>query len=250
MKKSVEMKVEDMIKRLISHSDDAFFVNTAAKVISVDKNVKEGDKWRLGSIIAGNIDATDTKINFRINLWDKLSILVSELESGDVLEIRNGLAKNYSYKDRFYPQINCDERHGSQVEIKYEFERILVDGSNVAWASKKSGKPNIDNIEIVRLELEKQGYKPIIIVDANLRHLVPEKDKKRLEKWTDEEKVIQAPAQVKADDALLKFADERKLKIVSNDTFKGLEYVYPWLNEQNRRVPFTMVGTKVVLHFR
>ncbi|MEW6070101.1 MAG: hypothetical protein AB1485_05740 [Candidatus Thermoplasmatota archaeon] len=248
--KAINMKVEEIIKRLISNRNDTFFVNTTAKVVSADKNVKEGNKWVVGRVVAENIDATDTKIKFRINLWDSLSILVSELEKGDILEIKNGQAKNYCYKDKTYPQINCDERYGSCIEIKYKSERILVDGSNVAWSLKKNGKPNIDNIEIVRLELEKQGYKPIIIVDANLRHLVSEEDKERLEKWIDEEKVIQAPAHVKADDALLKFADERRLKIVSNDTFKGTEYVYPWLNEQNRRVPFTIIGGKVVLHFR
>ncbi|OFV67609.1 MAG: hypothetical protein SCAL_000984 [Candidatus Syntrophoarchaeum caldarius] len=249
MDKAVDMKAEEIIKRL-SNRDEEFFINTTAKVVSVDKRIKEGDRWTLGSITAENIeDAKTYKINFRINLWGKFSILVNELEKGDILNIKNGLAKNYSYNDKTYPQINCDERYGSQVEIKYKKERILVDGANVAWEAKKEGGPNIDNIEIIRLKLEKQGYTPIIIVDASLRHIIPEADKERFGKWIDEGKVIQAPAQVRADDALLKFADGRGLKIVSNDTFKDYRNIYPWIKDRSKRVPFNIIGTQAILHF-
>jgi hypothetical protein len=247
MDKVVDMKVKGIVKRLMSNRDDIFFVNTTAKVISVDKSVKEGDKWSLGSIRAKDIDNAMT---IRINLWDKLSILVNELREGDILKIKKGRAKNYSFNDKTYPQINCDEKYDSQVEIKYEKERILVDGSNVAWTSKKEGKPNIENIEIIRLQLEKQGYIPIIIVDASLRHIIPENDKERFERWIDEEKVIQAPAQVRADDALLKFADERGLKIVSNDTFRDQEEMYHWIKDKNRRIPFSIIGSQAILYFR
>ena len=132
--------------------------------------------------------------------------------------------------------------------------RILVDGSNVAWESKKDGKPNIDNIEIIQSELEKKGYNnPIIIVDANLRHIIPEIDKERFEGWIEEEKkVIQTPAGIKADEELLKFADEdeNELKIVSNDTFRERENEYPWLNDPSRRVPFRIIENRAILHFR
>jgi len=249
--KAVEMNMEDVFKRLISNRDEIFSVNTTAKVISVDEKIKEGGKWSLGCITAGDIEHTaDVKLSIRINLWDRFSILVNDLERDDVLIIKKGLAKNYSYGDKVYPQINCDEKYGSEIEIKHEKERILVDGSNVAWISKKEGKPNIDNIEIIRLELEKQGYVPIIIVDATLRHIIPESDKERFERWKEEEKVIQAPAQVRGDDALLKFADERNLKIVSNDTFKDYKDLYPWLEDKSRRVPFNIIATSAVLHFR
>ena len=131
--------------------------------------------------------------------------------------------------------------------------RLLVDGSNVAWEPKKDGKPNIDNIEIIRLELEKEGYNnPIILVDANLRHKISEGDKERFKAWIDEGKVIQSPAQIKADETILKFADkdEEELKIVSNDTFRGYEKQYPWLNDLSRRVPFKIIEDQAVLHFR
>lgn len=79
---------------------------------------------------------------------------MNELAEGDILNIKKGLAKNFSLGDRVFPQINCDERYGSEVKIEYERERIIVDGSNVVWTVKKEGKPNIDNIEMIRLELE------------------------------------------------------------------------------------------------
>ena len=241
-----DMKVGEIVKRLKSNPGDIFFVNTTVKVVSVDKSVKEGDKWSLGSIRAKD---TENPVTLRVNLWGKLSILVNELGKGDLVKIQKGQAKNYSYNDKTYPQINCDDRYSS-IEIKYKMEKILVDGSNVAWMSKKDGKPDIENIEIIKLELEDKGYNPIIIVDATLRHIIPEGDKKRFEKWIDEEKVIQAPAQVKADDALLKFAEERGLKIVSNDTFRDYEDMHPWIKDKSRRIPFNIIGSQAVLHFR
>ena len=166
------------------------------------------------------------------------------------MNIRKGLAKNFSFGDKVFPQINCDEKYGSEVKIEYERERIVVDGPNVAWMAKKEGKPNIDNIEIVRRELEEEGYAPVIIVDASLRHNVPDSDKERLERWIEEEKVIQAPAQVRADDAILKFANDRGLKVVSNDTFRDYEEVYPWVKDKSKRIPFNIIGTQAILYFR
>ena len=32
-------------------------------------------------------------MEFRVNLWDKFSLLVNELADGDILNIRKGLAK-------------------------------------------------------------------------------------------------------------------------------------------------------------
>jgi len=245
------MGVEDIIRRLMSNRDEKFFVNTTVKVISVERGIKEGDKWSLGSITAGNVThEEDVKMTFRVNLWARFAPLVNELVGGDILEIRKGLAKNYSFGEKIYPQINCDERYGSEVNIEYERERIVIDGTNVAWVAKKGGKPNIENIAILRLELEKEGCVPIIIVDASLRHNIPESDKEKFEKWIEEEKVIQAPAQVRADDAILKFANDRGLKVVSNDTFRDYEEVYPWVRDKSKRIPFNIIGSQAILYFR
>ncbi len=50
------------------------------------------------------------KMGFRVNLWDKFSILVNDLAEGDILNIRKGLAKNFPFGDKVFPQINCDEK--------------------------------------------------------------------------------------------------------------------------------------------
>ncbi|HIH40347.1 MAG TPA: hypothetical protein HA341_05600 [Halobacteria archaeon] len=245
----IDACIKDVYERLDLDRDKTFFVNTIVEVVDIDNRIREGDKWIVGSLTARDFDCNeDSNVNIRINLWGTFSFLVNDIEKGDVLIIKSGLAKNYSYSDKVYPQINCDERYGSEIIIRYKKEKIIVDGSNVAWTSKKDGRPNIDNIEMVRLELERRGYAPIIIVDSNLRHLIPEADKERFERWVDDERVIQAPAQIKADDVLLKFADERGVKIVSNDTFKEYVDIYPWLEDASRRVPFNIIGSEVILY--
>jgi hypothetical protein len=246
MDELMTMTVGEIINRLKSHREETFFVNTTVKVVSVAKSVKEGDKWRLGSVRAKD---REKRAFLRVNLWGNLSFLVNELGKGDILKITNGQAKNYSYNEQTYPQINCDDRY-AEVSIKYKREKILVDGSNVAWMSKKDGKPNIDNIEIIKMALCDQGYDPIVIVDASLRHLIPASDRERFEKWIGEERVIQAPAQVRADEALLKFAEERGLTIVSNDTFREYREMHPWITDKTRRIPFTIIGTQAILHVR
>lgn len=249
-KDAIDADVKDVYERLDREKTETFFVNTIVEVVNIDNRIREGDKWVVGSITAKDFgNNEDNSVYIRINLWGTFSFLVNDIDKGDVLIIRNGLAKNYSYNDKVYPQINCDERYRSEIIIKYKKEKIVVDGSNVAWASKKDGKPDIDNIEMVRLELERQGYAPIIIVDSNLRHIIPEVDKERFERWVEDERVIQAPAQIKADDALLKFADEHGLKVVSNDTFKEYVDIYTWLEDTNRRVPFNIIGSDVILYF-
>jgi len=93
-------------------------------------------------------------------------------------------------------------------------------------------------------------YAPIIIVDASVRYKVPESDKERFEHWIEEEKVIQAPAQVRADDAILRYANDRGLKVVSNDTFRDYEEVYPWVRDKSKRIPFNIIGSKAIFYFK
>ena len=237
--------LEDVCTKL-DQKEENFSVNLVVKVISVKKRVREGSKWMVGSLDVGSYKE-GSKISVRLNLWGKFSLLVYDIESDDTIFIENGLARNYCYEDTTYPQINCDENYGSKVEIKHKKERILVDGSNVAYHLKKDGKPGIDSIEMVRLKLEEKGYRAIVIVDANLRHLVSEEDGLRLEKWLDEGKVQQTPSGIKADDALLKMADERKLRIVSNDTFRDYERIFLWLKDKGRRISFNIIDTNVLL---
>lgn len=62
MNEVTDMKVGEIVKRLKSNPNDIFFVNTTVKVVSVDKSVKEGDKWSLGSIRAKDTETPVTLI--------------------------------------------------------------------------------------------------------------------------------------------------------------------------------------------
>lgn len=177
------------------------------------------------------------------NSWINAGWQVSSVSLGKSITFRKTGKQELTDEDKPIEKINIEEL---KAERKLK-NKILVDGSNVALTSKKEGKPKIDNIEIMRLELEKHGYDPIVIVDASLRHRLSESDKKRFERWIDEEKVIQSPAGVRADITLLEYADKHKAKIVSNDTFKEYKIKYPWLEDMDRVMPFNIIDADVFL---
>jgi len=55
---------------------------------------------------------------------------------------------------------------------------------------------------------------------------------------------------VRADDAILKFANDRGLKVASNDTFRDYGEVYPWIKDKSKRIPFNIMGSQAILYFR
>jgi hypothetical protein len=122
---------------------------------------------------------------------------------------------------------------------------IVVDGANVAWSEQtKDGKPKVSNIVIMRRALEEEGFDPIIIIDASLRHDVD--DANQLEGLIDGQHVRQSPAGTEADYFLLMTADQQNSMVVSNDTFESYRDDYPWIWE--RRMPYMIVEGKVQLH--
>lgn len=122
---------------------------------------------------------------------------------------------------------------------------IVVDGANVAWSEQtKDGKPKVSNIVIMRRALEEEGYDPIIIIDASLRHDVD--DANQLEGLIDGQHVRQSPAGTEADYFLLMTADQQNSMVVSNDTFESYRDDYKWIWE--RRMPYMIVEGKVQLH--
>jgi hypothetical protein len=119
-----------------------------------------------------------------------------------------------------------------------EKRAIVVDGSNVAFESQsQAGKPRMSNIIAVRDALRERGYEPIIIVDAALRHKIDDQD--QLEALIDRQEVLQAPAGTDADFFVLETADQRELKVISNDTYREFREKYPWIRD--RRVPVMFV---------
>ncbi|MFN2291363.1 MAG: NYN domain-containing protein [Anaerolineae bacterium] len=121
----------------------------------------------------------------------------------------------------------------------------VVDGSNVAYAElSQQGEPKVSNLVAVGRALEAQGYRPIVIVDATLRHEVD--DPEQLEGLLDKQEVRQAPAGTDADFFVLETAEQHHGLLVSNDEFEQFREEYPWITE--RRLPFMIVEGRAELY--
>jgi hypothetical protein len=114
----------------------------------------------------------------------------------------------------------------------------VIDGSNIAFEeASNGGKPKVSNIILVREELRKKGYDPIIVVDASLVHKID--DPKQLDALIDQKVVRQAPAGTDADYFVITLADENDALIVSNDRYSEYEGRFPWIKK--RRMPLMIV---------
>jgi hypothetical protein len=122
---------------------------------------------------------------------------------------------------------------------------VIVDGSNVAHAGE-SERASLLAIKLVCDKLVDEGYKPVIVVDAALRHQID--DKPGYEEMVDEGNIRQAPAGTDADYFILSFARELDAAIVSNDRFRDLEKSFPEARE--RVIRFMIVNDEVVFERR
>lgn len=122
---------------------------------------------------------------------------------------------------------------------------VLVDGSNVAHSSEGDAA-RLANIIAIRDKLMEEGLKPIIVVDAALRHQID--DEAGYEQLVDGGTIRQAPAGTDADYFLLEFAEEFEASIVTNDRFRDRIEKYPQV--RNRLVRYMIVGEEVVLERR
>ena len=100
----------------------------------------------------------------------------------------------------------------------------IVDGSNVAHSSEGE-RALLDNIRIVCAKLIEEGYKPIVVADAALRHQID--NLKEFEQLVEDGTIRQAPAGTDADYFILSFAREFDASIVSNDRFKDRQQAFP-----------------------
>jgi hypothetical protein len=121
----------------------------------------------------------------------------------------------------------------------------LVDGSNVAHASEGE-IARLANVVLVRRRLLEEGYNPIIVADAALRHQID--DSSGYEELVTLGLVKQAPAGTDADYFILSFARELNAWIVSNDRFKDHLKSFPEL--RRRIVRYVIVADEVVLERR
>ena len=122
---------------------------------------------------------------------------------------------------------------------------VLVDGSNVAHSSEGE-QPELANIVAVCDKLREEGYEPVVVVDAALRHQID--DANHYEQLIDAGEVRQAPAGTDADYFILAFARELNASIVSNDRFRDRLEEFP--EARDRVIRYMIVQDEVVLERR
>ena len=123
--------------------------------------------------------------------------------------------------------------------------KALIDGSNVAHATE--GEPaRLANILLVRDKLAEQGFEPIVVADAALRHQID--DAEEYERLVAEGTVHQAPAGTDADYFLLSFAKELDAALVSNDRFRDRSRQFASVRRQIIR--FMILANEVVFERR
>jgi hypothetical protein len=122
---------------------------------------------------------------------------------------------------------------------------VLVDGSNVAFSSE--GETGVlQNIVTIRDRLVADGFEPIVVVDAALRHKID--DAAGYERLVDDGLIKQAPAGTDADYFILSFAEDLNASIVSNDRFKDRIRQHPGLRK--RLIKYMIVQGEVVFEKR
>jgi hypothetical protein len=124
-------------------------------------------------------------------------------------------------------------------------QATIVDGSNVAH-SGEGGGARLENIRLVCAKLVEQGYDPVVVVDAALRHQID--DPEGYERLVKEGRIRQAPAGTDADYFILSFARELDASIVSNDRFKDRIDSFPEARE--RAIRYMIVNDEVVFERR
>jgi hypothetical protein len=122
---------------------------------------------------------------------------------------------------------------------------VLVDGSNVAH-STEGEKAQLANILAVREKMTAEGFEPVVVVDAALRHQID--DRAGYEQLVESGVVRQAPAGTDADYFILSFARELDARIVSNDRFRDRIDAFP--DAADRLIRYMIVENEVVLERR
>lgn len=126
-----------------------------------------------------------------------------------------------------------------------ETKTVIVDGSNVAHSSEGE-KAALANIRLVRDKLIEEGYDPVVLADAALRHQID--DGEGFEALVEAGTIKQAPAGTDADYFILSFARELDANVVSNDRFKDRVEAFPEVKK--RVIRYMIVNGEVVFERR
>ena len=100
------------------------------------------------------------------------------------------------------------------------------------------GEPSVKVLARVLRQLEDQGHEPAVFFDANVGYKLGD----RYHDDRDMAGLIGVPARqiyvvdkgVAADEVLLQFATDHRLRIVSNDQFRDWRVQFPWINGKGR----------------
>jgi hypothetical protein len=122
---------------------------------------------------------------------------------------------------------------------------VLVDAANVAH-STEGPTAKLGNITLVMDKLRDEGFRPLIVADAALRHQID--DKAAYEQLIEDGIVKQAPAGTDADFFILSFAREMKARILTNDRFR--DRAEEFADERDRVIRYMIVDGAVVLEQR
>ena len=143
------------------------------------------------------------------------------------------------------PQPQHEKPHEKQREAKAGPRIALIDASNVAHSSEGDAA-RLANIIAVRDKLVEQGFEPVIVADAALRHQID--DQAAYERLVDDGTVRQAPAGTDADYFLLSFARELDAQVVSNDRFRDRVQQFP--EARDSVIRYMIIGSEVVFEHR
>lgn len=121
----------------------------------------------------------------------------------------------------------------------------IVDGSNVAH-STEGESARLENITLVCDRLREDGFEPVVVADAALRHQIDQP--KEYEELVENGTIKQAPAGTDADYFILSFARELDAAVVSNDRYRDRMDAFP--EARDRVIRFMIVNGEVVFEKR
>jgi hypothetical protein len=126
-----------------------------------------------------------------------------------------------------------------------ESRTVIIDGSNVAH-SNEGDTAQLENIELVLRKARQDGFDPVVLVDAALRHQIDQPA--QFERLVENGTIRQAPAGTDADYFILSFARELNADVVSNDRFRDRQESFPEIRE--RMIRYMIVNGEVVFERR
>lgn len=127
---------------------------------------------------------------------------------------------------------------------------VLVDGSNVMYW--RGDTPDIRTVRRVVRRLEKDGFRPGVMFDANAGYLLfgtythDQGFAKHLR--LPEDRIMVVPKGTQADGHLLAAAADMNARIVTNDRFRDWADRYPFVTEKRRLIHGGFRGNKLHLN--